>query len=218
MAETPPKKKRKIVHEQKFIEEYSRAFPVFVKSKRSEHSGYCTICSSDVNVSHGGKHDLLKHVAGKKHTELARLQNSNSKLTSAFVKTNDFSVIRAEVTFTNFIVENNLPIAVADNAGKLFRKMFPDSECAAKYGCGRTKTTAILHTLAKDDDKEMTKILQQSPFSVATDGSNDFADKKLYPIVVRYFDSSSGRVLTNNFCMPELTIASTGENIFRLIV
>jgi hypothetical protein len=33
-------------------------------------------------------------------------QNSN-KITDAIVKTNDFSVIQIEVTFTNFIVENN---------------------------------------------------------------------------------------------------------------
>jgi hypothetical protein len=63
------------------------------------------------------------------------------------VKTNDFSVIQTEVTFTNFIVENNLTISVADKAGKLFRKMFPDSECAKRYGHPWTKTTAILQRM-----------------------------------------------------------------------
>jgi hypothetical protein len=50
---------------------------------------------------------------------LAKLQNSNNKITEAIVKTNDFSVIQTEVTFTNFIVENNFTISVADNLIKL---------------------------------------------------------------------------------------------------
>jgi hypothetical protein len=43
-----------------------KTFPVFTNSKRSEHSGFCTVCSSDVNVSLGGNHGLLKHASGKK--------------------------------------------------------------------------------------------------------------------------------------------------------
>jgi hypothetical protein len=78
---------------------------------------------------------------------LAKLQNSNNKITEAIVKTNDFSVIQTEVTFTNFIVQNNLTISVADKAGNLFRKMSPDSECVKRYGCQRIKTTAILQRM-----------------------------------------------------------------------
>jgi hypothetical protein len=58
--------------------------------------------------------------------------------------------IHAEILFTNFLIEHNVPIAVSDHAGPLFRKMFPDSEIAKKYGCARTKTTAIIGNLAKD--------------------------------------------------------------------
>jgi hypothetical protein len=82
---------------------------------------------------------------------LTKLQNSNNKITEAIGKTNDFSVIQTEVTFTNFIVENSVTISVADKAGKLLRKMSPDSECAKKYGCRRTN--------AKDDNWQMTKTL-----------------------------------------------------------
>ena len=41
----------------------------------------------------------------------------------------------AEILFTNFLIVHNVPIAVSDHAGPLFRKMFPDSEIAKKYGC-----------------------------------------------------------------------------------
>ena len=52
-------------------------------------------------------------------------------------------VIGAEVKFTSFVLEHNLPIAVVDHAGPLFRSMFPDSKIAQYYGSGRTKTTSI---------------------------------------------------------------------------
>lgn len=44
----------------------------------------------------------------------------NATITGAYSKTDDILVIRVEVTFTNFIVENNLPIALVDQVGKLF--------------------------------------------------------------------------------------------------
>ncbi|KAJ8389034.1 hypothetical protein AAFF_G00124310 [Aldrovandia affinis] len=62
---------------------------------------------------------------------------------SGAARTKDEDVTRAELCFTGFTVEHNLPIAASDHAGPLFRKMFPDSKIAMKYGCARTKTSAI---------------------------------------------------------------------------
>ena len=68
--------------------------------------------------------------------------------------------------------------------------MFPDSEIAKQYGCGRTKTTSILMTLANNDDSCLTELMKRSVFSLATDGSTDMDDIKMYPIVVKIFDPS----------------------------
>ena len=38
----------------------------------------------------------------------------------------------------NLIVEHNLPVAVADHFGSLFKDVFPDSEIAKNYACGST--------------------------------------------------------------------------------
>ena len=43
-------------------------------------------------------------------------------------------VTNAEVLFTGFLLEHNLPFEAASCAGHLFRVMFPDSEIAKKYG------------------------------------------------------------------------------------
>ena len=51
----------------------------------------------------------------------------------------------AEVLFTGFLLERNLPFEAAFHAGHLFCVMFPDSEIAKKYGCAATKTEAIIN-------------------------------------------------------------------------
>ncbi len=35
-------------------------------------------------------------------------------------------------------------LLLSEHASKLFAQMFPDSEIARKFACGRTKTTAIV--------------------------------------------------------------------------
>ncbi|CAC5360736.1 SMARCA3 [Mytilus coruscus] len=186
-------------------------------SIRGETFAYCNNCSTDIPVANGTKGDLSKHVKAKKkkHLELSKLAHTNQKITSSFAFEGDTSVIKSEVTFTKFFILNNLPLSVSDHAGKMFRHMFPDSNIAKKYGCGQTKATEIVHSLSKNDDEQnITPILKNNPFSVGTDGSNDISDKKLYAIVVRYYDSKAGKILTNCLTIPELHVSS-GENIFK---
>ena len=45
----------------------------------------------------------------------------------------------------NFMIEHNLPLAVADHMSPLFSKIFPDSHVAKEYSSCRTKTTCILN-------------------------------------------------------------------------
>ena len=42
-------------------------------------------------------------------------------------------VTNAEVLFTGFLLEHNLPFEAASHAGQLFCVMFPDSEIVKKY-------------------------------------------------------------------------------------
>jgi hypothetical protein len=48
-----------------------------------------------------------------------------------------------------------------------------------KYGSGRTKTSALV---ASDDSNYIANQMRHKPFSVATDGSNDMDNTKLYPV------------------------------------
>jgi hypothetical protein len=167
-------KKRRV--SQQFRPEYSVAYPVIRKSAKDCYHAFCSLCSVDINVSHGGIQDVKKHVLSSKHDSKAKLNNVK-KLPVFFSSSSDLSVVNAEVLFTEFLIEHSIPFTVADHAGALFRRMFPDSQIARKYGCGRTKTACIIEALVKEDSENIADVIKSSPFSIATDGSNDYRAK-----------------------------------------
>jgi hypothetical protein len=202
---------------QRFKDEYMNG--IIQHSILGQHHAHCILCGNDFNICHGGKYDVEKHLKTKKHVELARLTDSNTKVTSYLQQNSsaDMNIINAEVLFTEFLVEHGLPLAVTDHVGPLFKRMFPDSKIAEKYACARTKSSNIVRCLAEDTSRKIAEAMKTGPFSIATDGSCDYDDKKLYPVCVRYFDNEKGKVMSVLLTLPELTVDSTGENIFELL-
>ncbi|GBM29327.1 hypothetical protein AVEN_2833-1 [Araneus ventricosus] len=127
-----------------FTKAYSEEYSFIIASKKDKSYAFCTICTCDFSIASGGKYDICKHIAQQKHQDSARILGTNKKKIDFVTKQNDYDVIQAESLFTAFIVEHNLPIACPDPTGPLFRKVFPDGETAKKYGCARTKTSAII--------------------------------------------------------------------------
>lgn len=74
----------------------------------------------------------------------------------------------------------------------------------------------MISALAHNSQSNIVAALQEQPFSVSTDGSND-SDSKLYPIVVRYQNGLTGRVDCALLSVPNLELDATGENIAGLI-
>ncbi|KAE8297834.1 hypothetical protein D5F01_LYC02305 [Larimichthys crocea] len=163
MAEPPEKKNKK---PQRFLDSYRERWPCLNTSRLPNHA-FCTVCKVDLDISHQGAADCRRHVEGTKHKKLESTLASIPKINTKFFGEQDLKTIRAETLFTNFIVEHNLPLSVADHAGPLFRKMFPDSQIAQQYGCARTKTSAIIDTLSKNDEQIISTRMCQSPFSIA---------------------------------------------------
>eukprot|EP00057_Strongylocentrotus_purpuratus_P012711 XP_011667185.1 PREDICTED: uncharacterized protein LOC105439660 [Strongylocentrotus purpuratus] len=130
----------------------------------------------------------------------------------------DDSATKAEALFTGFLVEHNLPVAASDHAGPIFKKMFPDSNIATKYGSARTKTSSMIHAMSKNTSALIAEEARNSVFSLATDGSNDGGSEQLYPVLLNYFDETKEKVVQALLSLPALTDgASTGENIFQLL-
>nr|XP_042906662.1 zinc finger BED domain-containing protein 5-like [Parasteatoda tepidariorum] len=209
----PPKKRS---HHQAFKDDYAKEFPVLKRSKASENHAYCITCDMDFTIAHGGLYDCRRHVECERHKKNAERLATNKKINALFSSSSDdLKVIRAEALFTNFILEHNLPIAVADHARPLFKKMFQDSDTAAKYGCARTKTTAIINCLATNTGNELTNILKTTKFSLATDASNSHSSDKIFPLIVGIIDDA--RITTRLLSLAKLNGDATGQNMFQLL-
>ena len=90
---------------------------------------------------------------------------------------------------SNFFVRRN----EKDEAMKV---MFPDSEIAQKFQCGRSMATALLKELSHAARQDLLTNMRIMPFTVYTDGSNDVGSgNKQFPIVLRTVD-----VFTSAIC------------------
>ena len=114
----------------------------------SERRTFCK-CSCNISIAHGGASDIKLHVQSSKHRSAALDVGGSSSITK-FLLPKDNATIRAETLMTQFIIEHNLPMAVADHLSTLVKVMFPDSKIAEKFACRRTKATAIGRTLGQE--------------------------------------------------------------------
>ena len=124
--------------------------------------------------------------------------------------------MKSEALWAMFVAKHNLPFLASDHANKLFPKMFPDSELAKQFSCGRTKTTAIVKEgLAPHFLNKVTRELT-NPFSILMDESNDKTDKSCI-ILVRMFDSSVGESHTRFLDMPIVNVGTAVNNLFTAL-
>ena len=113
----------------------------------------------------------LNVIGGKKHHELAKQSVGQTKITATTFK-NDLSnqVTAAEIYFSTFIAEHNIPFLASDHFNKLCKVMFPDSKIAQGFASGRTKTTAIVkYALAPALNDEVIQSCCTSPFTLLCD-------------------------------------------------
>ena len=173
---------------------------------------HCSLCGSDFSITHGGKNDVTTHVKGKKHKQAAGAASSSQSVTSFFRPQLRQNVIEAEARWSLFTAKHNLSFLSGDHATKLFKTMFPDSEIAKSFGCGHTKTAAIIKEALSPYFQEKTTQTLSNPFSIMLDESNDKIDKSCI-ILVRLLDPERGNVSTRFLDMPIVNIG-TAQNIY----
>lgn len=208
---------RKEHRNQKFTDRYITEFGFIRASRKSEFHAFCTMCNCDVSIAHSGRGDIITHSKSVKHVANFKSCKSTNRLDNFLSVNGDLQTTRAEVLFTSFLLEHNIPLAAADHAGPLFKNMFPDSNEAKKYSCGRTKTSYLVKEIAQECTRKIVAATKKTAFSVATDGSNS-GDDQLYPIVLTYYNESLCKVSAELLCLPKLCGPSTGANIAQLIL
>ena len=92
------------------------------------------------------------------------------------------------VVLSILLTQHNVPMSLADHLSPLIRDVF-DGEVAKRYACARTKTTCVLNgAIAPEFKAELIAVMQQVPYSLSVDGSNDTGLEKLNPLTVRIYD------------------------------
>ena len=208
-----PKKKR---YASKFQNGWLTLYSWLHKSDHGENFAYCKPCNSHFSIAAAGKFDVNRHQNTNTHKEMTKASAKMPTLTSVFLPNPAADkVTKAEVLFTNFVAEHNIPFSLADHFTHLCKEMFTDSDIAKKFACKRTKTTHILNNaLAPELDQTVTQLCQTEPYSVLLDESNDKGDDKRLTILVRVLDRTVKRVTTRFLYLPNCNIGN-GENIFN---
>lgn len=145
----------------------------------------------DVSCAHMGIADVKRHVESDTHKSMQKTFDKQPGA-KTFVLTSSqehTSVIEAEVRASMFLCQHNLPLSTLDHLGPLMRSMFPDSQIAAKFHCGRTKTSAIVNAIGPEYLKIAEDAMKTDPFSICTDGSNDNGLYKMNPMLIHVMTS-----------------------------
>ena len=202
-------KRVKAQYDQRYLDKYSK-IPGITHSKKGSSFAHCNYCNIDFNISHSGSYDISRHCERKGHKDMERMAKSNACIRQFLPQPEmelEKSVIKAETMFTEMIVKLNLPLTAADTISRVVKVAFPDSKIAKKYECGRSKSTALVKQLAHFTRSELVERMKNSPFSIATDGSNDQREKQ-FPVVVTTFGPDG--IIVGLLSVPVLSEAATG--------
>lgn len=102
----------------------------------------------------------------------------------------------AEVKMSVLLAQHNVPLALAEYLNPLIRDVF-DGEVAQGYACAKTKITCILNrAVAPQLRDELVSLMQNMPYSLSVDGSNDSGLEKMNPLTVRVYTENTCKVET----------------------
>ena len=206
----------------KFITDLKKTFS-FVREcpssvKYSVHKFHCTICNVNMSLAHGGKSDIKQHESSKKHKENAK---SVVRTKSFFCQPSDNTPpsIKAEVAMTMMLIQHNTFFNTSDHLPPIINRQFSECDAGREYKCRRTKTAAIVNCIGDEFFEHLKSNMQNSPYSLLLDASNDTGIEKMFPITVRIFDVNFSRIMTHFFDMNLLTgrASSTAEVMFDSI-
>ena len=127
--------------------------------------------------------------------------------------------IAAEVKMVMMLVQHNSFFNISDHLSSLIRNEFKGSAVAEHFSCSRTQVAATVNCLGDHFFENLVTDMQNLPYSLMLDSSNDNGLEKMFPVTVRIYDVNFGRVLTKFLDMNLLEgrDASTAEAMFQSV-
>ncbi|KAJ4927154.1 hypothetical protein JOQ06_014890 [Pogonophryne albipinna] len=191
---------------------WKEEFIFVTESFRGKGKAFCKYCKVDFSFAHGGRTDVKHHEDAEKHKKSAKQLQGQKSIASLLGKGRPDPVVYAEVKMSMLVTKQNIPFTFTDEINKSLKDMFPDSEIAKQYSCGRTKATQIVKgTIAPALDKEVTELCQKQPFGLMCDEGTNRSSEKEFAILVRVFEEDT--LVTKFLHMPVCNIG-TAEGLF----
>ena len=81
--------------------------------------------------------------------------------------------IQAETKCVMLLIQHNSFFNISDHLSTLIQNEFRGSQAAENFSCGRIKTAAIVNCLGHHFFKKLKSDMQEIPYSLMLDGSND---------------------------------------------
>ena len=156
---------------------------------KRQKAARCTLCRSDISLSNMSSTALDDHARGKKHSEKVKNRETGTALFLQTTKSSTDSssgkpatvkkkkrnmledliinknMLNAEIWWTLEIVMSHLSFRSYIDLNKLFISMFPDSEVASKFTCGKTKCAYLInYSTAPHLKNILTKEITEPPF------------------------------------------------------
>ena len=128
----------------KFNQEWKSEFAFLTTRFKGTGYALCKVFPADFSVEHGGRTDIKHHANTGKHKKAVAASESQPSIAGLLGKGRPDAVIYAETKMAMLVAKNNIPLSFTDEINKSVRDMFPDSDVAKKYACGRTKAAQIL--------------------------------------------------------------------------
>jgi len=152
----------------------------------------CSKCSSTFSVAHGGKSDINDHLKSAKHKRADYAAASSMSATRFFRSTtlgdSEQKLAAAEGLWSYHTVKHNQSFRSNDCTSKLVQKCFEP-----KFSCARTKAEAIVcNVLAPYALEQLESDLETVNFVTMFTDSFNHNSTKLFPVLVRYFNPTSG--------------------------
>lgn len=174
-----------------FTKELQAEFP-FLKQTKIQSNVRCESCNGDFSIASGGKNDITRHTSSDKHKRALLAAASSAKVSNFFRKTEfgtkEKELAIAEAVYVFHTMAHNQTFRSLDCTSKLVRGLFEP-----KFSCARTKAEAIVkNVFAPYTIQELLRDLENIKFLALFTDSSNHKDIKLFPVLIRYFDSKLG--------------------------
>ena len=177
-------------------------------------------CSSSVKDTQSHADTCIYHVNGNVYLFIIIIiiifYLGNLQIDQLIEKEKSEPAIVSETKMVMLLIQHNT--TTYHHLCLLIRNEFKGSEVAQSFSCSRTKTAAIVNCLG-DHFLKLKSDMQNMPYSLMLDVSNDNGIQKMFPITVRIFDETFSRIMTKFFDMNLLEgrDASTADVMFESV-